>query len=94
MSRTKGKAGPRRDYTPALKIDLRGKDRHIASMTELRDGLFEAVAQLLRYQNDCRTEGARLYVSLVDKNGRPVRINKTNTLTIDLYSSAADEHSV
>lgn len=92
--RTGRKAGPRQSGTVSFKINLRGKDNAPLSMAELRDGLLEAARELLKHERDCRAKSATLYVSLVDKNGQPVRVGAKNELTLYPYRSAADEHGL
>ena len=91
-TRTGSKAGSRKAASAAFKIHLRGKDNAPLTMAELREGLIEAARELLRYERDCRSRTATLYVSMVDENGEPVRIDNKNEITIYPYRSAADEH--
>lgn len=91
-TRTRRKASPRKSFTSAFKINLRGKDDAPLTIAELRDGLIEAARALLQYEQDCRARTATLYISMVDENGQPVHISEKNELTIYPYKSAADEH--
>lgn len=78
----------------ALKIRLRGKDNAPLTMQELREGLLEAARELKEYEPGYRAKFATIYLTMIDENGEPVRINDANELTIYPYKTAADEHGV
>jgi len=95
--RTKGrsrKTGAAQDDYSSLKIKLRGKDDAPLTMPEMREVLFELVRILKQYETGYRAKSPTLYMKLVDEDGRPVRINKRNELTIYPYRTAADEHGL
>lgn len=74
----------------SFKIKLRGQDNAPLSMTEMRQGLYEIVHKLARYEA-YRAKWVTLYLTLVDENGSEVRINGKGEWTIYPYKSAADE---
>lgn len=78
----------------SLKIEIRGKDNAPLGMDELREGLIDAARKMQEYQNGYRAKFATIYLTVVDENGQPVRINDANELTFFPYRSAADEHGV
>lgn len=88
------KPGPPKDDSPALKIKVRGKDNAALTMQQLREGLIEAARQLKEYETGYRAKSATIYLTMVDEDGTPVRINDANELTIFPYKSAAEEHGV
>ena len=88
------KSGPFKDDTATLKIKLRGKDNAPLTMQELREGLLEAARQLKQYEPGYRAKFATIYLTMVDEDGQPVRINDANELVIYPYKAAADEHGV
>jgi hypothetical protein len=88
------KSGSTKDDNAALKIRLRGKDNAPLSMVEVREGLLEAARTLQEYEKGYRAKYATLYLTIVDEDGQPVRINEANELTIYPYKTAADEHGV
>lgn len=89
------KSGPaKKDDNTALKIRLRGKDNVPLTMQEIRDGLMEAARKLTEYEPGYRAKFATLYLTMVDADGDPVRINEANELEIFPYKTAADEHGV
>ena len=95
--RSKGggrKSAPPKDDRTALKIKLRGKDNLPLTMQEMRDGLMEASRELHKHERGYRVKSATIYLTMVDENGEPVRINDANELTIYPYRSAAEEHGV
>lgn len=95
--RTKGsgrKSSASRDDNSALKIRLRGKDNVPLTMQDLREGLLEAARKLKEYEPGYRAKFATIYLTMIDENGEPVRINDANELTIYPYKAAADEHGV
>jgi hypothetical protein len=95
--RSKGKGrktGPQKPENPPLKIKLRGKDNAALSMQQLREGLLEAARLLAQYEPGYRAKSATLYLTLIDDDGTPVRINDANELTVYPYKSAAEEHGV
>lgn len=75
----------------AFKIRLRGKDNAPLSISQLNQGLYEAMRRLSRF-GDYRAKWATLYLTIVDENGQEVRLDKSGEWTIYPYSSAADEH--
>lgn len=83
-----------KDDTSALKIKLRGKDNAPLSLPEFGDGLLDIIRALKQYEKDYRVKFATLYLTMVDADGQPVRINKSNELTIYPYRSAADDHGL
>lgn len=90
MNRKTGSKG--RDY--AFKIKLRGKDDAPLSIQELRQGLFDAARKLEPYAKDYRAKWVSLYLTVVDQNGQPVRIDPRGEWTLFPYQSAADERDV
>src|SRR5262245_54359696 len=82
---------PAGDIEP-LKIKLRGKDNAPLSMTDIKQGLYDAARQLLGTVPQYRAKWATLYVSIVDENGNEVQLNAKNELVIYPYKSAADEY--
>lgn len=88
------KAGAAKDDNASLKIKLRGKDNAPLSMAELREGLLEAARALQPYEKDYRAKSATIYLTMIDSDGQPVRINDANELIIYPYKSAADEHKL
>ena len=89
MNKTRPTGKGKASEIPALKIKLRGKDDAPLSMAELREGLLEAARQLKQYEAGYRAKFATLYLTMVDEDGRPVRIDD---ITIYPYKTAADEH--
>ena len=83
-----------KDDSSALKIKLRGRDNAALSMAELREGLLEAARSLQSYEKDYRAKYATIYLTMIDGNGEPVRINDANELTIYPYRTAADDHGL
>lgn len=73
-----------------FKIKLRGKDNAPLSMAELRQGFYDIVRKLKRYET-CRAKWVTVYLTLVDDDGQEVRINEKGEWTIYPYRSAADE---
>lgn len=63
-------------------------------MAELREGLIDAARKMQEYEAGYRAKFATIYLTVVDRDGQPVRINDRNELTIYPYRSAADEHGV
>ncbi|WP_246729819.1 hypothetical protein [Rhizobium ruizarguesonis] len=61
------------------------------TIPELREVLLEAARELKQYETDYRAKFATIYLTLVNENGEPVRINQSNELTIFSYRSAADD---
>ena len=78
----------------ALKIRLCGKDDAPLTMRELREGLLEAAKLLKSYEAAHRAKSVTLYLTIIDDNGRPARINDTNELVIYPYKTAADEYGL
>lgn len=94
--RTKGrsrKAGAAKGDT-SLKIRLRGRDNAPLTMQQLTEGLLEAARHLKQYESGYRAKSATIYLTMIDEDGQPVRINDLNELTIYPYKSAADEHKL
>ncbi|MBZ9944507.1 hypothetical protein LB533_25770 [Mesorhizobium sp. BR1-1-13] len=89
-----GKLPSVKDESSSLKIKIRGKDNAPLGMDELREGLIDAARKMQEYQSGYRAKFATIYLTVVDENGQPVRINDANELTIYPYRSAADEHGV
>lgn len=85
-----GKTGSKNDT--AFKIKLRGKDNAPLSMRELREGMMEAARRLEPYASGYRAKWVTVYLTVVDENGQPVRIDPRGEWTIFPYKSAADEH--
>ncbi|NEJ60779.1 hypothetical protein GUK21_31900 [Rhizobium leguminosarum] len=85
------KASAPKDDNVALKIKLRGQDNVPMTIPELREVLLEAARELKQYETDYRAKFATIYLTLVNENGEPVRINQSNELTIFSYRSAADD---
>lgn len=84
---------PWKPENSSFKIKLRGKDNAPLSMPELRQGFYEIARKLGRYA-DCRAKWVTVYLTLVDEDGREVRINKQGEWTIYPYNSAADEEGL
>ncbi|EGE59903.1 hypothetical protein RHECNPAF_178004 [Rhizobium etli CNPAF512] len=63
-------------------------------MQELRECMLEAMLRLKEYEKDYRAKFATIYLTVINENGEPVRINNANELTIYSYKAAADEHGV
>lgn len=91
--RAGSKSAAKRD-SASLKIALRGKDNAPLAIRELTEGLLEAARALKPYADDYRIKNAALYLTMIDENGEPVRINDANELVIYPYRSAADEHLI
>ena len=75
----------------AFRIRLRGKDNAPLTMSELHQGLYDAMRELAPY-GAYRAKWATLYLTLVDDDGAEVRINEAGEWTLYPYRSAADEH--
>ena len=80
--------------TSAFKIKLRGRDNLPVTVREWREALLEAAYALKEYETELRIKSATIYLTLVDQDGRTVRINEQNELTIFPYRAAADEHNI
>lgn len=63
-------------------------------MRELREVLLEAALKLKDHEADYRVRSATIYLTVIDENGRPVRLNHANELTIYPYKAVADEHGL
>jgi hypothetical protein len=85
---------PAKEASSSLKIKIRGKDDAPLGMDELREGLIETARRMREYESGYRAKFTTIYLTTVDENGQPVRINDANELTIYPYRSAADEHGV
>lgn len=92
--KSSGKSPSAKDESSSLKIKIRGKDNAPLGMDELREGLIDAARRMQEYQRGYRAKFATIYLTVVDENGQPVRINDRNELTIYPYRSAADELGV
>jgi hypothetical protein len=77
----------------ALKIHIRAKDDAALTIPELQQGLQEAARKLASCKG-LRAKRATIYVSLMDGDGDPARVNDKNEWIIRLYKSAAEEHGV
>lgn len=88
------KAGTGKDGSAPLKIKLRGKDNVPLSMAQLAEGLLEAARELKPYENGYRAKSATIYLTMVDEDGQPVRLNETNELIIYPYRTAAEDHGL
>jgi|GEM_PF-1348324 len=88
------KSGAFKEENTSLKIKVRGRDNAPLTMQELREALLEASRELSQYEQGYRAKFATIYLTLVDENGEPVRINRANELTIYSYKAAADEHGL
>ncbi len=87
-----GKSKPPYGESPAFKIRIRGRDNLSVSVREWREVLLLEVAHVLKeYETEVRIKSADIYLKVVDEDGRPVRINEANELTIYSYRAAADE---
>lgn len=86
-----GKGGSKREST-AFRIKLRGKDGAPLSMTELREGLYEATRRLSAYDGICRAKWVTLYLTMIDEVGNEVLPDRAGEWTLYPYKSAADEH--
>ena len=85
------KFGPPKESV-SLKIKLRGKDDAPLTMAEFRECLLEAARKLQHYEPGYRVKFSTVYLTMIDENGDPVRINDANELTFFPYKTAADEH--
>lgn len=83
-----------KEESSSLKIRIRGKDNAPLGMDELREGLIDAARKMQEYESGYRAKFTTIYLTVVDENGQPVRINDKNELTIYPYRSAADEHGI
>jgi hypothetical protein len=83
---------PKRKSTSS-KIMLRGKDDAPMDMQELCQGFYD-IARKLKPFGAYRAKWVTVYMTLVDEDGREVRINKKGEWTIYPYRSAADEKGV
>lgn len=63
-------------------------------MPERREALLEAARRLKEYEPGYRAKFATIYLTMVDENGGPVRINQSNEITIYPYKTAAEENSL
>lgn len=75
-----------------LKIKLCGKDNAPLSMTDIKQGLYEAARQLLESVPQHRAKRATLYVPIIDEDGNEVQLNAKNELVIYPYKCAAEEY--
>lgn len=91
---SRGKSTAERGESQALKVRLRGQDNAPLSIAQLREGLLEAARELQQYEGGYRAKFATLYLTLVDEDGTPVRVNEANELTIFPYRAAADDHGL
>jgi hypothetical protein len=78
-------------YSEPLKIKIAGKDDAPLSISQLRDGVYEAVRQLLPYDKHYRVKRVALYLTVIDENGQPVQISPTGEWTIYPYQCAAED---
>lgn len=78
-------------FSEPLKIKIAGKDDAPLSVTQLRDGLYEALRRLLPYDKNYRLKRAALYLTVIDENGQPVQIPPTGEWTIYPYQCAAED---
>lgn len=92
--KSSGRKPPPGDQISSLKIKLKGRDNAPLSIAELQEGFLEAARQLGQYQTGYRAKSAAIYLTLVDDDGEPVRINEANELTIYPYKTAAEEFGV
>lgn len=90
-TRARRRKPPTDNLSNGLKVKLRGKDDQPLTMTELRQLFYQLSLKLAEYEPDYRAKFATLYLTLVDENGVPVRINDSNELTMFPYKSAAEE---
>lgn len=74
----------------SLKIKLLGKDGAPLSLRELKQGLYEAAHRLAEYGGTYRAKSAALYLTIVDEDGTPVRLERSGEWRIFPYRSAAD----
>lgn len=88
------KAGTGKDDSASLKIKLRGRDNAPLSMAQLAEGLLEAARELKQYENGYRAKSATIYLTMVDQDGQPVRLNEANELIIYPYRTAAEDHGL
>ncbi|ODR95354.1 hypothetical protein AUC70_05850 [Methyloceanibacter stevinii] len=86
----RGNGGSRKNAGSAYKIKLRGRDGAPMSMRELRQGLFDIVRELERYEA-YRAKWATLYLTLVDEDGNEIRIDTRGERILYPYKSIADE---
>lgn len=82
---------PSSQSSDTLKIRLCGKDEAPLSMKQLRDGLYQAARELLPYDKNYRARSVTLYLTVIDEDGRPVRLTRTGEIKIFPYKCAADD---
>ena len=78
----------------ALKVKLRGKDNTPMPLAEFSEGLLDVIREFKKYEKGYRVKFATIYLTMVDANGEPVRINPSNEITIYPYRTAADDHGL
>jgi hypothetical protein len=102
MARPYGKIKRTRAKTPrtpkgentAFRIKLRGKDNAPLPVHEIKQGLYDAARWLLENAQPYRAKWATIYLTMVDEDGKEVRLNDEGECVIYPYKSAADEHGL
>lgn len=74
----------------SLKVKLLGKDGAPLSIAELRQGLYELAHRLEPFQN-YRAKTSTLYLTMVDQDGTPVKLERSGEWSIFPYRSFLDE---
>lgn len=92
--KTRSKPGAPSDENTALKIRIRGKDNAPLSIQEFSEGLLDLIRHLKQYEPDYRVKYPSLYMTVIDADGQPVRINNANELILYPYRAAADEYGL
>lgn len=82
---------PSSQPSDALKIRLCGKDDAPLSMKQLRDGLYQAARELLPYDGSYRAKSVTLYLTVINEDGQPVKLNRNGEIKIYPYKCAADD---
>lgn len=83
-----------KDDRSTLKVKIRGKDNTPVTIQELAEGLLDLIRLLKKYEAGYRVRYPALYLTMIDEDGQPVRINDANELTLYPYRTAAEEHGL
>jgi hypothetical protein len=83
----------RRKESEKEKITLRGPDDVLMSMSEVQQGMLEAIANL-RTQKSLRAKHVTIYAKLIDEDGKPVWLDPSGEWEITPYKTAAEELGV
>jgi hypothetical protein len=81
---------PRQEGKGPFKIKFRAKDDSSLTMSEMQQGLIEAI-QALREHDGLRVKWATIYLTLIDENGNEVSLNSNGEMELHPYRSAADQ---